>query len=758
MLKSFLKQGASMACLMIVTAGTAYAQQVASADTADTIETITIITSGSSRQIQSIDNEALLEAAPGTSPIKEIALLPGVNFTGSDSFGAYEWSTRISVRGFNQNQLGFTLDGIPLGDMSYGAWNGLHISRAIIDENIDKVSISQGAGSLGTASNSNLGGTVQFFSSAPADKFGGTISESTGSFGTERTYGRVDSGLLPSGTKFTVSADYDRSLTWKGDFPQRYWQINSKLEQKIGENNTLTAFFNYSDRRENDYQDLSLNYIKTLGYNVTNYANYNSFIQAAAGYHAAAAGQPYAQYFTHGETLTNDPFDVSYGGSSGIRMDSIGGLTLDSTLGDDLSVKTTVYGHGDHGGGIWITPYVPSFATGAPGSERESGYKIQREGVTSDVTWTGIRNNTVTGGVWFENDVNHNFQNYYNISSTTPPNTLELPRTAPELTAFDTRYDVTVIQGYVQDNYDFGNGLIANAGFKGISTEITAHQLGGFQQFANGKLTAADGFLPQIGASWKVTPEDEFFVDVAKNMRSYQSSNGLTPFQTVQSTFDNLNLHPETSWTEEGGYRMTRGAFSATATGYHVDFSNRLVSIQNCPAIVGCASGYANEGGVSTNGAEISGTAKLLPGLSLYDGLSYNRSTYNNNLTTGGVVYNLSGKTVIDTPDLTDKAQISYHRGGFYGDLSMTYMGKRYFTYTNSQSVPSYKTFDLTVGYDLTDIPKLQDVRFQFNVTNLFNEIYISTIGTTGFPLVNDSDTLQVGAPRAFFGTISAKF
>ena len=74
---------------------------------------------------------------------------------------------RISIRGFNQNQLGFTLDEIPLGDMSYGNWNGLHISRAIMDENIGRIVLSQGTGALETASNSNLGGTVQFFSWIP---------------------------------------------------------------------------------------------------------------------------------------------------------------------------------------------------------------------------------------------------------------------------------------------------------------------------------------------------------------------------------------------------------------------------------------------------------------------------------------------------------------------------------------------------------------------------------------------------------------
>ena len=81
---------------------------------------------------------------------------------------AHEGALRISVRGFNQNQLGFTLDDVPLGDMSYGNLNGLHISRAIIDEDMGRITLSQGTGSLETASTSNLGGTVQVFSGDPA--------------------------------------------------------------------------------------------------------------------------------------------------------------------------------------------------------------------------------------------------------------------------------------------------------------------------------------------------------------------------------------------------------------------------------------------------------------------------------------------------------------------------------------------------------------------------------------------------------------
>src|SRR3954467_15730625 len=126
------------------------------------VQMVEITGRGQSRQVQNINKADLAEALPGTSPLKVLEKLPGVNFQSSDPFGAYEWSTRFSIRGFNQNQLGFTLDGIPLGDMSYGNNNGLHISRAVSSENIGSVILAQGAGSLATASTSNLGGTLEF--------------------------------------------------------------------------------------------------------------------------------------------------------------------------------------------------------------------------------------------------------------------------------------------------------------------------------------------------------------------------------------------------------------------------------------------------------------------------------------------------------------------------------------------------------------------------------------------------------------------
>ncbi len=126
------------------------------ADTESTTDggDIIVYGKGEVRQVTEIGAADIQLTTAGSSPFIALRKLPGVNFQSADPFGTYEWSTRITLRGFNQNQLGFTLDGVPLGDMSYGNTNGLHISRAIIADNIGQTRVSQGAGALGTASTS----------------------------------------------------------------------------------------------------------------------------------------------------------------------------------------------------------------------------------------------------------------------------------------------------------------------------------------------------------------------------------------------------------------------------------------------------------------------------------------------------------------------------------------------------------------------------------------------------------------------------
>lgn len=85
-----------------------------------------------SRSEQSVNHTQLQRLLPGINPLKALEILPGVVFENADPWGNNEQNSSLYIHGFNQNQLGFTLDGVPLGDQSYGNYNGLSPQRAAL--------------------------------------------------------------------------------------------------------------------------------------------------------------------------------------------------------------------------------------------------------------------------------------------------------------------------------------------------------------------------------------------------------------------------------------------------------------------------------------------------------------------------------------------------------------------------------------------------------------------------------------------------
>ncbi|MBC7455682.1 MAG: TonB-dependent receptor, partial [Massilia sp.] len=570
-------------CLLVLQALACYAHAADAAPEApssmEVSQVVEVMGQGQSRQVQNISRSDLEKAVPGTSPLKSLEKLPGVNFQSADPFGAYEWSTRISIRGFNQNQLGFTLDGIPLGDMSYGNNNGLHISRAISSENVGRVAVSQGAGALGTASTSNLGGTVQFMTLDPAQEAATTFAQTLGSERTSRTFLRYDSGLLDTGTKLFVSGTRQRADKWKGSGGQDQDQFNSKFVHSFGDS-VLSGFFNYSDRKEIDYQDMSLEMVKRLGANWDNYApDFQRAVNAANGIYSGA----------------DNNLDDAYYQGSGLRKDSLGAIALDMKLAPSLSSKTSIYHHSNHGQGHWYTPYTPSSAT-MPISIRTSEYSIGRDGVTSSLSWEA-GSHTVNAGVWAERSLHSLTRNFYAVTDGSDTNYF---LSNPFKTAFKQEFTTTTTQFYIEDNVSLlDDKLKLNGGFKSPKVAINAISLIGTR--AAGSIVASKSFLPQLGFNYSLSKNDEIFGSASQNMRAFQPGvNG--PFSQSQTAFNlgTPNLKPETSVTIDLGLRFKRDALQGSVAVYHADFDNRMLNVATCAGIVGCPSTLVNVGKVAT--------------------------------------------------------------------------------------------------------------------------------------------------------------
>ncbi|MFT8327709.1 TonB-dependent receptor [Gluconobacter oxydans] len=732
--------------------------------------------------VTTVSSEALADAVPGTNPLKVLARQPGVMFQSDDPQGMDTWSTQFYMHGFLQNQIGMTLDGIPLGDQEFHTFNGLNSVNAISAENVGRMDVSMGAGAESVASTSNLGGAVEYVSSDPKHKAGGLASQTFGSNSGFHTFLRMDSGdLNKSGTRFYVSYMRNSQDKWKGGGDQFGQQVNAKFVQPIGERSSISSFFDYNLTQSYLYQDMSFDMLKNGGYGIDNFYGTPNAYKKAYLSALSANGLP-GGALPAGYSKMSDPWDASYYDGALVERDYLGGLKANLALTDRLRWESVVYGHGQYLRGTWANPYVSS-PNGAPLIDQATVTHSQRFGFTSALHYQ-IAHNDISGGVWYENfhtDVGRfGYQepllSDVESGKAKPVNSVgELPD--PYATLWGQNLNSNSFTAFVQDTYHVLPNLSLHFGFKSLLQTVRGGQYAndesytGVGQIAGGSITTAKAFLPHISGDWHFLKHHELYFDIAENVKSYPVQafkEGASPFSVSQSAYNQLlqngGLKPETDWNFAVGYRFTHKYALASVHAYRTNFHNRLQQVTS-GSIVNPVSTVANVGGVTMNGVDAGLTLMPVKGLSLYNSISYNHATYDNNVTEAGTTYHIKGQQIVAYPRFMYKASLAYEWRNFSAHLDTQFLGTRNYSYTGDMKIPSYWIETLGARYRFGNLGKysrsldfVQNLTFEFNVYNLTNTKYISTMGETGVPMSGDYQSFLVGAPRQYYGTLKAEF
>jgi iron complex outermembrane receptor protein len=712
-----------------------------------TIEEVVVLGRGETRQVQVISAAQIDRLPAGTSPLKAIEKMPGVNFQSADPYGAYEWSARISIRGFDRTRLGFTLDGVPLGDMTYGNHNGLHISRAIAGELVDRVELSQGTGSLDTASTSNLGGVVKFFSAEPTEEFGIGVNQMLGSDSAQNTYLVLNTGEFGGGTRGYLAISDSNTEKWKGGGDQEHRKYTLKAVQAVGEGN-VTFFYNDSDRAEIDYQDLSKDIVRRRGWDWDNwYPNWNAAVAAADTCQASGGNDGVA-------------CDDAYWNASGLRQDVMWYLGGDMPITDTINASLKYYAHENDGQGLWGTPYV-SAPGGAPLSIRTTEYDIERDGWVGDLSWS-LANHNISVGFWIENnDFSQARRFYAEPSRTAPTRDFKNMQSNPFRTDWEYDFTTETTMLYIQDAWQISDVIRMDFGVRAIESENKALTLVG--PVKTGTIKADDSFLPQIGINYTISDSLEWFASAAENIRTFASSGTSGPFSTTSAGFNAVKdtLQPETSVNLETGLRFRGASYDGLIAAYSVKFDDRLLGITTGPGILGNLPILANVGSVTTRGLEGAINWQLSDQLNWFTSMAWTDSEYSDNYTTGTRVVAVEGKQVTDTPELLLKSELSYEMGNFFARVDLNYTDERYYTYLNDGGVDDYTLFNGTVGYNFGEIGMLKDLTLQLDATNIGDEEFYSTIDSAGFgesDINGTRQTLLRGAPQQWFISAKARF
>lgn len=715
------------------------AQTVADAEAeAAELDAISVVGQGERRQVQRIDAREARHQVPGASPLKLLESRPGVNLQSADPFASYEWSTRITIRGFAQQKLAFSLDGIPLGDMSYPNHNGLHLSRALISENLRALELAQGGASLDAPASHVLGGAVNAYTADPEPLRAARLDLTAGSQGSSRRYLRVDSGergdfaLLLSG----LQQDGEK---WKGQGDQRQLQFNGKARWRWGDTE-WRAFLATSQRRENDYMDMSLDSQRRLGWDWDYYApDWQRAIDAANGDFRGGV-----------ETL-----DDAYYRGRGLRNDELGYLAGDWVVGD-WSYEFKLYGHRGRGQGHWVTPYTPS--DDVPLSLRTTDLRIDRSGWLPRVDWAGEQHQ-LSMGAWFERNDHRIQRDFYWLQRAMPPDQMRFYRD-PDLRVFAQNFDIDTRQFWLRDHWQLlDQRLDLEWGFKASDVLIRARTPLGDR--AAGRLRSRDLFQPQLGLRYGLGIGQELFAAYQQSTASFNA--GFTgPFAASQAAFDQFadQLRAEQAHNLEFGWRIRQSEWEASVVAYQVRFNDRLLPISRCTGIVGCPTGFANVGDVRTRGMEVAFDWRPNDAWSAYLSASYNDSRYLDDYLDGETLVPTRGKQVVDSPRWLLAGRLQWQVEPFALGVSSKYTGQRYYTYSNDAKVDDHALTDLDVSVQALRNARF-DLQLRLKLSNVFNERYFATVDSNGFVAFDPQGTyysLLVGAPRQWFLTAELRF
>lgn len=218
--------------------------------------------------VSTLDKKEIIEELGSQDLPMILNSKPGVHATQQ---GGGDGDARITIRGFDQRNVGMMIDGVPVNDMENGwvywsNWFGL-------DQITQQIQVQRGLGATKLAMPS-VGGTMNILTENAFGKPGVKIQQEYGSGNFFRTSLAYKSGMLKNGWGVVMSASYKQGNGWvDGLFTQGgfyYLKIQKKIKNHVI---SLSGFGAPQQHAQRSYNQpigyWSADYAANLGIDVT---------------------------------------------------------------------------------------------------------------------------------------------------------------------------------------------------------------------------------------------------------------------------------------------------------------------------------------------------------------------------------------------------------------------------------------------------------------------------------------------------------
>ena len=742
----------------------------------DQLEEIVVVSKATTYANNAITDSMKLQNSSITSINNLIDNLPGVSVHEGDAFGFDDWSTAITVRGFQTNlaeqQVGSTIDGLPNGNSNYGG--GAKANRYIDTANLQTIEVSQGTADISSRSLEALGGTLNYVTSDPTLDQRVRLEYVSGQYDAQRFYARYDSGLIGSSTRFYVSASHQEATDWmEGSAQNERDHLAAKL-MTGSDQLRFTAYVSYDDIHEDNYQRV---------YSEADFEAYPDWDQLIGDW-------------------TNTPYvnQAHRRGWSTLRENLFAYGKLDWEANDALNFAASVYFHENEGRGDWIPPYlvdVVADGEGNPESEftgtrvsggsalrrlyfvdgngvalapregcvssitfpyggagaaydpacydagaipvqsyRHSHYAKDRLGFTFDVSWDTSEDNTVRAGIWYEDGKREEYRDWHKLVDAR----VGLPFENPAYwVQYDREYPQDILKWYIEDSLTLGN-LTINLGANQFLVEVSRDDLFGASQDvtvdSDSDVLPSAGFVLETGLDGV-----SLFGGYSENFKSISDS------ILERESADLSNIEPETSEVMELGLRYAGARLFATATYFDSQFENRIIFLAPGSAagndyLIGTSGTYFNAGGIDSSGFELAATLNLNSNWSLYGAFTALDAEYKGTGDSAVDAENgiFAGNDVTGIAETMAVLSLDYSADRIDAGVSVKNTGERAVNTGNTWYTDDYTLVDayLSVsGEAISD--SLAGFRLHAQIFNVTDERYEGVVS---------SNAIWLGAPR----------
>ncbi len=737
-----------------------------------------------------VTNEFLNRQADGQTVLQSLNLVPGLVFTNSDPYGSSGGSIRL--HGQDGAHIGFLVDGVPLND---GGNYAIYSNQQVDAELIQQANVNTGSTDADSVTASSTAGVINYTTLRATKDFGVVAKAGVGTDNFRRAFALLQTGEFgPLGTRAWIAGSWQKYDKFKGPGTLEKKQVNARIEQDLAKPGDFLALnFNYNENRNNSY-----------------YAPYLTNADASVAGDVATYGEDYDFSTTPGTSnyyglrinpsntgtirgqsrftllpnlkLTVDPsFNYTMANGGGSTSLSETSIQLKNSAGKGVDLN----GDGDTSDTVLV--YSPS------------NTNSRRWGLNTSLIWDVADHHRVRFAYAWDEAHTRQTGEYSILNSNGDPTDVfsgkdgygvAVQTAAGDVAQKRNRASVATFNQFsVEYRGEFlDEKLIANIGVRlptldrelnqycysragsttyycssmtptataakadgAVASVVTVNGATYFSPFSAKK--SYDDILPNVGLSYRIGDNHSVYGSYSEQMSAPKVDN----LYTLTSTGALGNVEPETGQTVEVGYRFRTPTVMASASVYHTNIQNRIVTTvdQNDGTYID-----RNVGDVEIQGFDAQAQWRLDDNLTIYGSMAYTDAKLQDDLavsyssTTGLATYaDTAGKQVVETPKWTFAGRLTYDIGKFQIGVQGKFIGERYMTDVNDQKLPHYTVWDADVRYDLGG-DGWKKSYLQLNVTNIFDKFYYGNLsGTQTSATPGDPGYARtyayVGAPRA---------